>query len=210
MHWVKDIFVIPLHENGANRIVRGVHFNFEWFCLIWLYQHWFFANDLFQLVERFLFDFSPDPFRSLLEKVIERSCDVQKPLDKSPIEIPESQDLTDFLNISGSLPVFHSSDFDWVHSNRAVFQYNSQELNSLDFELTLSWLQIQVQLGQSFQDLVNHLPVFFRIILCCHKYIIHIDDNFSCGNDVGKLRIHHSLKDCRRIAQSEWHYCWFE
>src|SRR6266704_273456 len=102
-------------------------------------------------------------------------------LDESPVEIPESQDLVDFLDISRSLPVLHSSDFDWVHSNRAIFQYNSQEFNSFDFKLTLSWFQIKVQLGQSFQDLVNHLPVFFLIIFCCHKYIIHIDNNFSGG-----------------------------
>ena len=76
MHWVKDIFVIPLHENGANRIVRGVHFDFEWFCLIWLYQHWFFADDLFQLVKCFLFSFSPGPWDPLFEKIVEWLCDV--------------------------------------------------------------------------------------------------------------------------------------
>src|SRR6266702_34050 len=52
--------------------------------------------------------------------------------------------------------------------------------------------------------------MFLRIIFCCHQYIIHIDDNFSRGDDVSKLRVHHSLKNCRRITQSEWHYCWFE
>src|SRR6266702_2352102 len=141
-YWVKDFLVVPLHEHGANCIILGVHFYFEWFRLIWLYQHRFFANDLFQLVERFLFGFFPDPFGSLFQKVIERSCDVREPLDKPPIEIPESQDLTDFFNISGSPPVLHSSDFDWVHSNHAVFQYNSQEFNSFNFELTLSRFQI--------------------------------------------------------------------
>ncbi len=44
----------------------------------------------------------------------------------------------DFLDISGSLPVLHSGDFDWVHRNCAVFQYNSQEFNFFDLELTFS------------------------------------------------------------------------
>jgi len=67
---------------------------------------------------------------------------MQEPLDESPVEIPKSQDLADLLDISRSLPVLHSSDFDWVHGNHAIFQYNSQEFNLFDFELTLSWLQI--------------------------------------------------------------------
>ncbi len=67
---------------------------------------------------------------------------MQESLDESPVEIPKSQNLADFFDILRCPPVLHSGNFDRVHSNRAIFQYNSQEFNSFDLELTLSWLQI--------------------------------------------------------------------
>jgi hypothetical protein len=38
-------------------------------------------------------------------------------------------------------------------------------------------------------------PVYHNVVDCGHQYVVHINYDLSCGYDVRKLRVHHSLEN---------------
>ena len=72
---MEDIFLIPLHKDGAHSVIGGINFDFERLCLVWLAQYWLAHDEPFDFFESLLLLFSPMLFDPGFEEVIQWPSD---------------------------------------------------------------------------------------------------------------------------------------
>ncbi len=99
----------------------------------------------------------------------------RKILDKSAIEVGESEDGLHLFYISWSWPVQNRTDFDRIHLQSVLSDDKTKELHLWRVEDALCMFRIQLRGAEPIQDLPNMLSM---VIICprVHKDIVEIDD----------------------------------
>ena len=117
---------------------------------------------LLDLVKRLLFLFTPNPGCVACESV-QRFADPAKVTDEPSVEVCEPAKFPYVRCILGRRPLHDALDLDRIHANASSGEHHTEPFNLRSFELALLWLQEQIILLQTLQDLVDDFAVLFQI-----------------------------------------------
>ena len=92
-------------------------------------------------------------------KCIERCSQDAKSSDIHLIKVQEAEECPNFFQCRGSLPVHHTLDLDWVHSDGVFADNHAKVLHFGGFELAFLGFHIEIIVCEDAQHIVDYMVV---------------------------------------------------
>src|SRR6266581_9320175 len=133
-----DLIIFTMNGDDArDRIVGSVHFNYDWGIGYPVSEDGGGGEGFLEQVESGVAVVSERPWYTLPGEAGQRNHDVGVLIDESPVEICESKEGLNVLDLTGLRPVLDSLDLVRRHRQASRGQYVAEVLRSVSMELAL-------------------------------------------------------------------------
>src|ERR1700677_439898 len=135
-----------------------------------------------------------------------------KTSNERSIKVAKAQKRSDVFYFVGRWPVFDSCDLCRVHACYPLFKDYSQVIDGRSMERALLRFEVQVVILCHCENILNSLNMIGKGCGRSDSYIVHVDSD-DCSpdrvfrDDIFIDLIHHGLKCCRGVTESEKHDC---
>ena len=134
---------------------------------------------------------------------------MQEPLNEPTIEVHEPKECLHLLLGLGHRPFCDSCDFDWIHCDQPMCNYESKVFNLCVLEFAFVMSQEELVFVKSLQDQTCNVTVLlhgFRV----DEDVIEVHTDHSLHDEVLKDLIHHCLEGRRAVCKAKEHHQWFK
>ncbi len=138
-----------------------------------------------------------------------------KAFDEGVVKIEKAYCPSYFGDIFGCWPCVYARDFYRVHACHPLFKDYPQVIHGRRMERAFLQLKVEVMVERNLKYVTNGCYVSFDISTCCNADVVHVYSyssplKFVFEDGVLEDIVHHGLKSCRRVGESEVHDCGFE
>jgi len=131
---------------------------------------------------------------------------MQEPLNEPTIEVHEPKECLHLLLGLGHRPFCDSCDFDWIHCDQPMCNYESKVFNLCVLEFAFVMSQEELVFVKSLQDQTCNVMVLLHGS-SVDENVVNAHADYSLHNEVLKDLIHHCLegRDCSWGGTNDGH-----